>query len=228
MQEIFHYMRNNTHLPISHYWKSHFDHPHWRDWNTTHQLLHLPPPCNLDPYHSEAESRKINIHHDPYIIYWGHTPQGFLSIKEAYKITTNYHSLMKEEIWERIWKINHWPKVCTFLWLVIQNKILTWENLLKRGFTGPSRCPLCCIQEETTEHFLNQCTFSPRTYGTKWLQSCTLLKRKVESIKETFEHWKQVFQKSNSQLNMDFASKRPRLENLEREKQHNFQINFTP
>ena len=36
-------------------------------------------------------------------------------------------------------------KVKLFMWLVHQKKILTWENLLKRGFVGPSKCHLWLI-----------------------------------------------------------------------------------
>lgn len=47
-----------------------------------------------------------------------------------------------------------------FKWLVQQSKILTWDNLRKRGFVGPSRCHLCRQHEETTNHLLNRCTFT--------------------------------------------------------------------
>eukprot|EP00253_Pinus_taeda_P021775 PITA_21775 len=41
------------------------------------------------------------------------------------------------------------------MWLVQHRKILTWDNIRKRGILGPSRCQLCEAQEETMEHLLN-------------------------------------------------------------------------
>lgn len=49
------------------------------------------------------------------------------------------------------------------MWLVYHRKILTWDNIRKRGVLGPSRCLLYGEQEETMEHLLNSCIF------TSWL-----------------------------------------------------------
>ena len=38
--------------------------------------------------------------------------------------------------------------------------ILTSENLRKKGWEGPSRCPLCMAEEETTNHLLIKCPFA--------------------------------------------------------------------
>ena len=54
-------------------------------------------------------------------------------------------------------------KIKLFMWLVHHRKILTWDNMHRRGVMGPSRCQLCEAQEETMEHILNSCTY------TSWL-----------------------------------------------------------
>lgn len=48
-----------------------------------------------------------------------------------------------------VWQPRLWPKISTFLWLLSKRRILTWDNLQRRGFIGPSRCPNCNAQEET-------------------------------------------------------------------------------
>lgn len=61
-------------------------------------------------------------------------------------------------------------------WLAIQNKILTIENLHKRGFVIPNRCYLCESQLETSNHFFLCCSFAQRNVlcsskivGVKWV-----------------------------------------------------------
>ena len=49
-------------------------------------------------------------------------------------------------------------KISCFFWLDIRNRILTWENLQKRGISGPGICVLCCSNEEIVEHLFSICT----------------------------------------------------------------------
>jgi hypothetical protein len=72
----------------------------------------------------------------------GSLSYGTFTIKEAYGLKAQFHLQPKDKIWSVIWKSNLWPKVNIFLWLLVQNRILTWDNLRKRGFIGPSTCPL--------------------------------------------------------------------------------------
>jgi hypothetical protein len=103
---------------------------------------------------------RIRISADPDILRWGYTPNGNFTLKEGYNLQENFQNIQKEHIWEIIWKSKFWPKISTFLWLLVQNKILTWDNLRRRGFIGPSIFHLCQQQEETMEHLLNHCPFS--------------------------------------------------------------------
>ena len=59
-----------------------------------------------------------------------------------------------------IWTLNLWTKVSLFAWLVVKGRILTYENLRKRGVHGPSQCYLCSQAEETTNHLLDSCPFA--------------------------------------------------------------------
>lgn len=62
------------------------------------------------------------------------------------------------------WKASCPPKFIYFSWLVFYNKNLTWENLRKRSWHGPSRCPLCGNDEETNLHLFIKCTSSSRIW----------------------------------------------------------------
>lgn len=53
------------------------------------------------------------------------------------------------------WKIP--TKITIFGWLVWMGKVLTWENLIKRGHQGPGRCALCCSEGENINHLFFLC-----------------------------------------------------------------------
>ena len=57
------------------------------------------------------------------------------------------------------------PKVDIFIWTLLHNNILTSDNLKRKGWEGPSRCPLCNQAEETTEQLLFICDFSKEVWG---------------------------------------------------------------
>jgi hypothetical protein len=48
----------------------------------------------------------------------------------------------------------------TLRWLLIENKLLVWENLQVRGWEGPNRCILCKQHSETIPHIFLQCSFT--------------------------------------------------------------------
>ena len=48
-----------------------------------------------------------------------------------------------KEWWKQLWKAKGPLKAKITLWQSLNNKILTWDNLQKRGWNGPNRCTLC-------------------------------------------------------------------------------------
>lgn len=62
--------------------------------------------------------------------------------------------------WDKtIWKLVLPLKIKCFVWLAMWNKILTWDNLCRRGFCGSGWCTLCCSQEESVDHLFSTCHF---------------------------------------------------------------------
>jgi hypothetical protein len=51
------------------------------------------------------------------------------------------------------------------LWLALNNKLCTWDNGLKRGWIGPSRCSLCKSEEETIYHLFITFPFSVQVWS---------------------------------------------------------------
>jgi ribonuclease HI/exonuclease III len=67
--------------------------------------------------------------------------------------------------WQALWNFPSIPKVDHFAWTLTHNCILTFSNLKKRGWEGPSRCPLCRANEENTEHLLLECGYSREVWS---------------------------------------------------------------
>jgi hypothetical protein len=135
--------------------------------------------------------RKIPIKEGPNILLWGHSTTGIFSVNEAYYLQGNYHNQSPEIIWSKIWQSILWPKVSIFLWLTAQNRILIWDNLLKKGFIGPSRCTLCQQSEETMEHLCNNCHYSQQIWDWQ-AQAMKHSNRNRGSIKDTIANWETI------------------------------------
>jgi hypothetical protein len=46
----------------------------------------------------------------------------------------------------------------------MENMILTWENLQRRGWQGPGICALCKKDLDTSQHLMLHCTFSQQVW----------------------------------------------------------------
>jgi hypothetical protein len=166
----------------------------WRNWKKTHEELHIPLEINIQPLLDQLNSRRIFSQQGEDILRWGHSNTGTYNLQEAYFFSTGHNSLPKEAIWNKIWGAKLWPKINTFLWLAANHSILTWDNLMKRGFIGPSWCHLCCNDGETQNHLLNLCSYNSHL----WDQCASIMRtsdRNRLGIRETMEEWRDsIFQ----------------------------------
>ena len=84
--------------------------------------------------------------------------EGYENIQSIPYVTPN------PVIWNFVWSRSFIPKIDFFCWTLAHRSILTGENLKKRGMEGPSRCPLCKKEEETSDHLLLGCPFSKEVW----------------------------------------------------------------
>jgi len=129
------------------------------------------------------------------ILRWGYEDKGIFTTKEAYNIIIQ-EQINRDNLWERIWDTSNWPKVSTFLWLLGHNRILTWDNLRKRSFSGPSICYLCRQEEETTLHLMQNCQ-TGRKLWEKVAFRCQREGRVQGDLKATLREWSQKPFQSN-------------------------------
>eukprot|EP00253_Pinus_taeda_P011019 PITA_11019 len=140
---------------VSQFWEPQNGQEHRKWKEVRHILSHSPEQSNLT-LASKLQKWKILFSEDMDILRWGYEEKGTFTTQEAYKIIIK-ERVVKDKLWNNIWNSTIWPKVSTFLWLLSHNRILTWDNLRKRNFVGPSMCPNCKQDEETVLHLMQTC-----------------------------------------------------------------------
>jgi hypothetical protein len=128
---------------VADYWQIDNTEANWRSWRVDREHMNLDQHINLTPLQAELAKRKIPKIEGNDILRWGYGTQGTFNTKEAYQLKTQSNHLPASQIWQKIWSLKHWPKITLFLWLISHSSVLTWDNLRKRGFLGPSFCILC-------------------------------------------------------------------------------------
>jgi hypothetical protein len=61
--------------------------------------------------------------------------------------------------WKPLWKFKASTCCKLTFWLALNNKLLIWENNLKRGWIGLGRCPLCKLSSESIVHLFISCSY---------------------------------------------------------------------
>eukprot|EP00253_Pinus_taeda_P033291 PITA_33291 len=135
----------------------------YRQWKNSHHIIEQADNQTKQLLEGELQNRPIRCSEDKDILYWGYTPRGSFTTKEAYKLLC-LDSDPPNPIWSRIWTPGIWTKVSRFLWLVGHRKILNWDNLKWRNFHGPSICANCKDKEETFQHLLATCPLAKQLW----------------------------------------------------------------
>jgi ribonuclease HI len=119
---------------------------------------------------------------------WG-SPTGNYTATTGYKAALNIPWVPSNPgPWKAIWNFPSIPKIDHFAWTLTHNSILTFDNLKKRGWEGPSRCPLCRSQEETPEHLLLECEFSKKVWSHLIGTACPSLPSKASELLSSWQH----------------------------------------
>lgn len=119
--------------------------------------LNLPPRWHMDwgHYVSLLAFSGIRLNDSADKLVWDSpVSKGFMSVRSAYN-TMAYFGLNPPSMswWHhRLWRWNLPVKNKCFLWLCLQNKILTWANIQRRGFHGPGISTLCLAADEGIQH----------------------------------------------------------------------------
>lgn len=92
------------------------------------------------------------------IVWDGPMNDGRLIVRDIYRIliASSYRGQMTMTFLS-FWRRKIPTKIVLFGSLVWKGKILTGENLIKRGYCGPFRCVICCGDFESTSHLFFRC-----------------------------------------------------------------------
>jgi len=85
---------------------------------------------------------------------------GHFTVKDGYKLLQSSPNLGNWNLRSVVWNTECLPKIKFFAWTLLKGKILTAENLKKRGTHGPSICCLYCAEEESSQHLFSDCPFA--------------------------------------------------------------------
>ena len=124
-------------------WNLRFIKP-FNDWELeeTQRLISLNSSRNI----SQGEKDKI---------FWLVDKKGQYTVKANYR---HHEGDLSGSIpTSLIWNNCVPPKVSVFTWEVRWGKVLTMDQLKKRGFQLASRCPMCKEDEENIDHLLLHC-----------------------------------------------------------------------
>ncbi|RVW80825.1 putative ribonuclease H protein [Vitis vinifera] len=94
---------------------------------------------------------------------WNETKDGIFSVKSCFNSLD--HSSAVPFPWRIIWSTFVPTKVGFFAWEASWGKVLTQNQLKRRGWNLANKCPLCCDEEETINHILIHC--SKAKFGVK-------------------------------------------------------------
>eukprot|EP00253_Pinus_taeda_P013888 PITA_13888 len=185
------------HSRVNHYWNSSSEDPEWREWKVFNPDQNGVPQDVIHDLNQQIRKRKIRIAVENDKLRWGPKGNGEFSLKEARSIIEQEEQPDIVPWANKIWDNFQWPKIRTFLWLLMQKKTLTWENLRRKGFQGPSKCHMCLQEEETMNHLFNSCEWASQL----WLWMEAIMEdtdRNRDSIQDSITNWRKNFSSMNS------------------------------
>ena len=114
-----------------------------------------------------------------------------LRVNEIYSSLIEQKLEMVHDCWFGIlWKVDVPVKMIIFLWLVMNDKNLTWRNLQRKGWQGPGFCILCGANEEDNKHLFYFCPFVIET--SQLLIECLKIQiPQFEGTKDCLQWWMQ-------------------------------------
>ena len=89
---------------------------------------------------------------------WGPSRKGIFDSRSLYQVLHTPLAICFP--WKGIWGAKSPPRVAFFLWTVAWDRILTCDNLKKKGFVLAGWCCMCRNADEMMDHLLLHCWFA--------------------------------------------------------------------
>jgi hypothetical protein len=88
-------------------------------------------------------------------LWWMPYRKGLFEVKSFYRALSPLGLVSFP--WKSVWKSKALPIVAFFIWTAVHSKILTLDNLGRRGLVVVNRCWLCEVEGESVDHLLLHC-----------------------------------------------------------------------
>ena len=132
------------------------------------QELHLTGTLATEwiDYIYKLRSSGLRLQHCKDSLFWSkNVKTGSITTALAYKsiVSTTFSECIPmwfKEVWH--WKLP--LKTVIFSWLLLDERIFTWNMLQRKGFEGPGICSLCHDVEENITHMMINCSFSVQVW----------------------------------------------------------------
>ena len=112
-------------------------------------------------------------------LWWVPSRKGKFEVKSFYRVLSPRGSTSFP--WKSIWRSKAPPRVAFFAWTAARSKILTLDNLKRRGMVMANRCWLCELEEESVDHLLLHCVAASALwnafftrFGLSWVMPCSV------------------------------------------------------
>eukprot|EP00253_Pinus_taeda_P006873 PITA_06873 len=192
LQPLKQHTQNEGNFRVNQYWNPTSEDLEWREWTIFNPTHNEDIQETIQALNQQILKRKIRMAAENDKLRWGPKGNRDFSLKEARSIIEREEQPDIMPWTDKVWDSLQWPKIRTFLWLLMQKKTLTWENLLKKGFRGPSRCPMCLKEAETMNHLFNSCDWASQLWH--WMEEILEASdRNRDSIQETIINWRRNF-----------------------------------
>lgn len=125
------------------------------NWNWEDIPFPLP-----DPIKNQINRINVPIYtHKVGTIYWGLSNHGKFTTKSMYSnlLQQELNSQIHTIPYNWIWKIPIPPKIKTFLWLIMHDKLPTTKYLNHIGVTLNDQCQICHTHPKSTNHLFLHC-----------------------------------------------------------------------
>ncbi|XP_078169794.1 uncharacterized protein LOC144564134 [Carex rostrata] len=116
----------------------------------------------LTQLYEKLSQQPILLNNEPDEARWKWTPEAQFSVKSYYQAFKHAPTRISEA--SKVWKIKAPPRMQVFSWLMVLNKVLTIDNLNKRGWSIVNRCTMCKLQLESVRHLFEECIVTKEIY----------------------------------------------------------------
>jgi hypothetical protein len=92
-------------------------------------------------YDLKSISESLCLNNEEDSIIWKFESKGVYSVSSLYAIV-NFRGVLPVHI-PAVWRVKVQPRVHVFLWLLVNNRLLTRDNLVKRQYVPDHSCVFC-------------------------------------------------------------------------------------